>query len=123
MGSLATAAATFLSSPRQMLVGAEWRDAQSWPPEGTDLQRWFLHSRGKANTAGGDGVLSRDEPSAAESPDRIVYDPMDPCPSWGFRVMYTGGTTVAGPFDQARVERRDDVLVYTAPPFTEATSS
>jgi phenylacetaldehyde dehydrogenase len=29
MGSLATAAATFLSSPRQMLIGAEWRDALS----------------------------------------------------------------------------------------------
>jgi len=29
MGSLATAAATFLSSPRQMLIGSEWRDAVS----------------------------------------------------------------------------------------------
>jgi phenylacetaldehyde dehydrogenase len=29
MGSLATAAATFLSSPRRMLIGADWRDALS----------------------------------------------------------------------------------------------
>ena len=29
MGSLATAAATFLSSPRQMLIGGDWRDALS----------------------------------------------------------------------------------------------
>ena len=35
--------------------------------------------------------------------------------------MYTGGTTVAGPFDQHRVEQRDDVLVYTSAPFTEPT--
>jgi putative CocE/NonD family hydrolase len=98
----------------------EWREADSWPVPGTEHQRWYLHSRGGANS-GGDGVLSRDEPSASETPDRFTYNPMDPVPSWGFRVMYTGGTTVAGPFDQRRVEQRDDVLVYTSAPFTEPT--
>jgi hypothetical protein len=34
--------------------------------------------------------------------------------------MYTGGTTVAGPFEQMRVEQRDDVLVYTSDALSEA---
>ena len=38
----------------------------------------------------------------------FTYDPMDPRPSWGFRVMYTGGTTAAGPVraDARRATRR-----------------
>jgi len=107
---------------RYFVMGVnQWRDADAWPPPGTELQRWYLHSRGKANAVGGDGVLGRDEPTAAESPDVLVYDPADPVPSCGFRVMYTGGTTVAGPFDQRRVEQRADVLVYTSEPFTTPT--
>jgi putative CocE/NonD family hydrolase len=107
---------------RYFVMGAnEWREADAWPIPGTDHQRWYLHSRGKANGVAGDGALSRDEPTASESPDRLTYDPMDPVPSWGFRVMYTGGTTVSGPFDQRRVEQREDVLVYTSVPFTEPT--
>jgi putative CocE/NonD family hydrolase len=107
---------------RYFVMGAnEWREADAWPIPGTDHQRWYLHSRGQANSAAGDGVLSRDEPTASESPDQFAYDPHDPVPSWGFRVMYTGGTTVCGPFDQRRVEQRDDVLVYTSAPFTEST--
>lgn len=107
---------------RYFVMGAnEWRDADAWPIPGTDHQHWYLHSRGRANGVGGDGVLTRDEPAASEQPDRLVYDPADPVPSWGFRVMYTGGTTVAGPFDQRRVEQREDVLVYTSAPFTEPT--
>jgi putative CocE/NonD family hydrolase len=46
---------------------------------------------------------------------------MDPVPSWGFRVMYTGGTTCAGPYEQTRVEQRHDVLCYTSSPFTSPT--
>ncbi|MEX0875165.1 MAG: CocE/NonD family hydrolase [Actinomycetota bacterium] len=97
-----------------------WRDADDWPIPGTDFWRMYLHSRGKANSNRGDGALSLDPPAASESPDRYKSDPMDPVPSWGFRVMYTGGTTVAGPFEQMRVEQRDDVLVYTSDPLSEA---
>ena len=107
---------------RYFVMGAnEWREADSWPVPGTEHQRWYLHSRGRANSLAGDGALTRDEPAASESPDQLVYDPADPVPSWGFRVMYTGGTTVAGPFDQRRVEQREDVLVYTSAPFTTPT--
>ncbi|MBV8959338.1 MAG: CocE/NonD family hydrolase [Actinobacteria bacterium] len=115
-------AGTDFAPVRYFVMGAnEWREADAWPIPGTDHQRWYLHSRGGANSAGGDGVLSRDEPTASESPDQLTYDPHDPVPGWGFRVMYTGGTTVAGPFDQRRVEQRNDVLVYTSAPFTQST--
>jgi hypothetical protein len=97
-----------------------WRDAEDWPIPGTDFRRMYLHSKGKANSNRGDGALSLDPPAASESPDRYTSDPMDPVPSWGFRVMYTGGTTVAGPFEQMRVEQRDDVLVYTSDALSEA---
>jgi putative CocE/NonD family hydrolase len=30
--------------------------------------------------------------------------------------MYTGGSTLAAPYNQTRIERRDDVLVYTSDP-------
>ena len=55
-------------------------------------------------------------------PTGTGYDPHDPVPSWGFRVMYTGGSTVSGPYEQTRVERRDDVLVYTSAPLDETRS-
>ena len=98
-----------------------WRDADDWPIPGTDFRRMYLHSKGSANSNQGDGALSLDVThGGSESPDRITSDPMDPVPSWGFRVMYTGGTTVAGPFEQMRVEQRKDVSIYTSEPLSEA---
>jgi uncharacterized protein len=107
---------------RYFVMGAKtWREADDWPIPGTEFRRYHLRSNGHANSAAGDGRLSLDTPAAGESPDVIRYDPSDPVPSWGFRVMYTGGTTVAGPFEQTRVEKRDDVLVYTSEPFERDT--
>jgi hypothetical protein len=102
---------------RYFVLGTKvWKDADDWPPPGTEFQRLYLRSGGKAKSAGGDGTLSAEEPPASEGPDRFDYDPFDPVPSWGFKVMYTGGTTLAGPYEQTRVEKRPDVLVYTSPP-------
>jgi putative CocE/NonD family hydrolase len=113
---------TDLSPVRYFVMRANvWREAADWPIPGTELQRWYLHSRGAAATSESDGVLSLDQPTAGEPADTFTADPHDPVPSWGFRVMYTGGTTVAGPFDQHRVEQRDDVLVYTSAPFDRDT--
>jgi uncharacterized protein len=111
-----------LAPVRYFVMGAKvWREADDWPIPGTEFRRYFLRSGGHANSVAGDGRLSLDAPVPGESPDRFRYDPHDPVPSWGFRVMYTGGTTVAGPFEQRRVEQRDDVLVYTSEAFSEAT--
>ena len=40
---------------------------------------FYLHSRGRANTPSGDGLLTQNPPSpGGEPPDRYVYDPRDP---------------------------------------------
>jgi putative CocE/NonD family hydrolase len=97
----------------------EWRTASSWPPPGTRMQEWFLHSGGRANTLHGDGALSRDEPGAGEAPDRFVYDPRDPVPTRGGGLCASEPITPGGVFDQRSIETRDDVLVYTSAPLTE----
>jgi len=94
-----------------------WRNADTWPLPQTEWQRFFLHSKGRANTAAGDGLLSRNEPSS-EPPDIFVYDPRFPVPTIGGRILPTG-SLVPGPFDQTPVEKRGDVLCYTTPELNE----
>ncbi len=105
---------------RYFVMGSNvWKTADDWPIPGTEFASWYLRSDGRANTADGDGRLTRDEAPAGERPDTYRYDPMDPVPGWGFRVMYTGGSVVNGPYEQTRVERRPDVLCYTTEELTE----
>lgn len=97
---------------RYFLLGEnEWRDAEAWPPPHTAVP-WYLHSGGRANSRFGDGVLSPDLPGS-EPRDSYVYDPADPVPTVGGRVMAMNVCPI-GVQDQARVEERDDVLVYTS---------
>lgn len=103
---------------RYFLMGEEneWRDADAWPPAGAPAS-WYLHGGGHANSRFGDGTLSPDSPGA-EPPDGYRYDPRDPVPTVGGRTF----ATVTGPGgvrDQAEVETRDDVLVYTSAPLLE----
>ncbi len=100
---------------RYFIMGKnEWRTAEAWPLPQTDWQRWYLHSRGNANTATGDGVLSRDEPRA-EPPDLFIYNPHDPVPTVGGPLIgaLQAPGYVPGPIEQSSVERRNDVLCYT----------
>jgi len=94
-----------------------WHNAEDWPLAGTDWQRFYLHSAGRANTVTGDGWLGREEPTA-EPADLYVYDPRFPVPSIGGRNL-GAGRLVSGPFDQSPIERRPDILVYSTPPLTE----
>ncbi|HEX9036878.1 MAG TPA: CocE/NonD family hydrolase [Ktedonobacterales bacterium] len=107
--------APFDSHPpvKYFLMGANvWKSATAWPPEGFVEQRWYLHSGGRANTAAGDGSLSR-QPPETEPADTYQYDPHMPTPT-------IGGATLlhsfyrAGPIDQAPIEERRDTLVYTS---------
>ncbi len=84
----------------------EWRDEQEWPPARAVRERWFLRT---------DGSLDREAPAAAAASSEFVSDPADPVPT-------VGGPTVMwpayppGPLDQAAVEARPDVLVFTSEP-------
>jgi uncharacterized protein len=88
-----------------------WRIADDWPLPQTQWQRYFLHSRGRANTLAGDGSLDRDQP-AGEPPDTFIYDPHSPAPTAG-GPWAAGNGFVPGPLDQTHIERRNDVLCYT----------
>ncbi len=96
-----------------------WRNAETWPLQGTDWQRFFLHSRGHAQTAACDGLLSRDTP-ATEAADIYVCDPRFPVPTVGGRLL-DSGTLVPGPLEQGVVEKRSDVLCYTTPELKQDT--
>jgi uncharacterized protein len=102
-----------LVAVRYFVMGAnEWRSAETWPLPGTERRRLFLRSGGRANTAAGDGRLSRDEPGA-EAPDTYVYDPASPVRSRGGRINPDLGEA-GGPLDQSVVERRADVVCYSS---------
>jgi putative CocE/NonD family hydrolase len=92
-----------------------WRHASCWPPPGGSDRHFYLQADQGANSLWGDGELTLTAPTAENTSDEFSYDPGNPVPSVGFRALNLGGPTVPGPFDQHRVERRNDVLVYTSP--------
>jgi putative CocE/NonD family hydrolase len=95
---------------RIFLMGRnEWQDRTDWPIPGTQLVRYYLNSKGRANTLFGDGSLDP-QPSKATSTDHYAYDPADPVPF----IMESTYAQLGGPDDYRPVERRDDVLVYTS---------
>lgn len=97
-----------------MLIEDRWYGTDRWPPAESRPERWFLGSGGKANSRRGDGTLSTNAEATAGF-DRFRYDPNDPVPSRGGPVCCTGDPQDRpGPADQADVETRDDVLVYTS---------
>jgi putative CocE/NonD family hydrolase len=102
---------------RLFVMGANtWRTANDWPVEGTTFRAYYLHSGGGANTASGNGSLDTRKPDASGQPDRYRYDPANPVPSIGGRFM---SVLPGGPYDQAPVLTRPDVLVYTTAPLAK----
>jgi len=102
--------------PVEVFVMGEnrWRGFEEWPVPGSREEHWYFNSGGEANTASGDGGLSRERPDSAGSvPDEYDYDPHNP-------VLTIGGATLLppimrrGPRDQRPNEERSDVLCYTS---------
>ncbi|MCU0397239.1 MAG: CocE/NonD family hydrolase [Cyclobacteriaceae bacterium] len=96
----------------------QWQASETWPPANAVMTDFFLTSEGKANTRNGNGKLVSRVPSA-NKPDTFNYDPANPVPSYGGNVCCTGNAVTGGSFDQAEMELRDDILVYTSEPLTE----
>ena len=92
-----------------------WREEEDWPLPNTQYRSYYLQSRGHANTATGDGVLSTTQ-SDTEPEDSYRYKPFDPVPTVGGAVLMEGGE---GPRDQRQIEARDDILCYTTPPLKQ----
>jgi uncharacterized protein len=100
-----------------MMGEGQWLSASNWPPEQAQSQRMYLsRTEQAANSQNGGGVLSWQAPSKPGQ-DEYLYDPANPTPSVGGPVCCTGSAdALSGPRDQARVESRNDVLVYTSKP-------
>jgi uncharacterized protein len=94
-----------------------WKTADAWPLPETKWKRFYLHSKGQANTSGGNGILNRREP-LGEPPDAFIYNPHFPVLSAGCRGHGTCGFS-ASPKDQSFSEKRDDILCYTTPELKE----
>ncbi|WP_232696667.1 CocE/NonD family hydrolase [Brevibacillus daliensis] len=95
-----------------------WRKEQEWPLARTNWQKFYLHSKGKANSKFGDGWLSRELPDAENGEaevDRYQYDPANPVPF----ITEATSSQIGGPDDYSAIERRDDVLVYSTEVLTE----
>ena len=105
---------------RVFVMGANrWREADNWPIPGTQFTSYYLHSLGEANSSGGNGRISAEKPTS-EPPDRYVYDPASPVPSRGGHSCCTPDVAPVGPANQADVEARADVLVYSTPTLDHA---
>jgi putative CocE/NonD family hydrolase len=96
----------------------KWQTSDTWPPRGAQPMTFYLSSGGKANSLNGDGVLTT-AAASADNPDSIIYDPMNPVPSYGGNVCCTGNAITGGAFDQRKMEARSDILVYTSDPLKE----
>ncbi len=105
----------FIDMPPLLIftLGANtWRWEREWPLKRTVYQNLYLHSSGAANSRSGDGTLDFNAPATYEVSDTYDFDPADP-------VLSCGGNNLIipkGAFEQAPVETRNDVLVYTSAP-------
>ncbi|CAH2903133.1 MAG: hypothetical protein PCALPYG88_6403 [uncultured Paraburkholderia sp.] len=94
-----------------------WVTGDDFPLPGTVLTRYYMGSRGSANTRSGDGVLSPTPVTTGATFDSFAYDPSKPVPTVGGNVCCFASPTNAvrgGAQEQASVEQRPDVLVYTS---------
>jgi hypothetical protein len=88
---------------RLFVMGSRtWQEFSMWPPAGEN-ERWYL---------GRGGTLTLVPPIGEVAPSRYHYNPHDPTPSVGGPSL---NMMTAGRKEQARRERRRDVLTYTSP--------
>lgn len=105
--------------PIKLFVMGEnrWKSVSDWPLPETKFTPFYLHSGGGAQTSAGDGTLSMTAPGS-ETADQYVYNPANPVITHGGSLLMPAEYP-SGPVDQARVEEREDVLVYTSDVLTE----
>jgi uncharacterized protein len=96
----------------------QWRDEASWPLDRAKETRYFLSSGGNANSSAGDGVLTTTE-GGSPAADSFTYDPANPVPTIGGPLCCDSMHMARGPRDQADLEKRSDVLIYSTPPLNE----
>ncbi len=92
---------------RVFITGSkEWRHLPTWPPPTTDRVLYLQP----------DGVLDDTQPGPTADPSTFIYDPADPTPSIGGRII---NPAIGGHRDNRALEARSDVLTFTTPPLTQ----
>jgi hypothetical protein len=86
-----------------------WLSEDDWPVARTRYTRYYLASRGRANSRLGDGRLTTTPPSSTNASDTYRADPLHAFPF----VTDDAFSQIGGPDDYRTVEDRKDVLVYT----------
>jgi putative CocE/NonD family hydrolase len=112
----------FAGKPVKLFVmGAnQWREEDDWPLSRAKSTKYYLHSAKNAASLRGDGTLST-VPPRTEVTDHYIFDPANPVPTIGGPLCCDSQHLAPGPRDQRPVEARDDVLIYSSPPFTQNT--
>jgi putative CocE/NonD family hydrolase len=85
--------------------GADWRDLDDWPPASGEFVLY----------PGSGSVLVGAPPIEDESSSRFTYDPADPTPTEGGRLLFGNG----GYRDDTRLATRPDVVAFTGQPLPE----
>jgi uncharacterized protein len=85
-----------------------WQDRPDWPPAEVTPATWYLQPGGR---------LADSAPAAVAIATSFRYDPADPTPSVGGRIM---SMTAAGSRDNTALERRPDVLTFSTAPLESA---
>jgi putative CocE/NonD family hydrolase len=96
----------------------KWKKTKQFPPENTNLLSLYLNGS-KANSSNGDGTLVFKREKIKGS-DTFIYDPENPAPTVG-GVNSHMMPSLAGIKNQAEIEQRNDILVYTSNPFKNDT--
>jgi uncharacterized protein len=95
------------SPVRIFVTGAqEWRYLPEWPPA-TNERVLYLQPYGE---------LGNTQPTSTAGLSTFSYDPADPTPAVGGRVI---NPAIGGYRDNRELEERDDVLTFTGPPLNE----
>jgi len=95
-------------SPVRIFVSGaeEWRYLPEWPPATTQRVLYLQP----------DGRLGASQPTPTAGPSTFVYDPADPTPAVGGRVI---NPARGGHRDNRELEARPDVLTFTGPPLSD----
>jgi putative CocE/NonD family hydrolase len=91
------------------------RYENKWLIARTRYTEYCIQSRGRANSAAGDGTFGK-EMSAGAVADHFICDPASPVPTMGGDLCCSA--VPSGAHCQSEVEKRRDVLVYTTPALT-----
>ncbi len=82
-----------------------WVEADTWPLPQVQYKNYYLRENGLLDTM----------PPTVPGIDTYVYDPANPCPTYGGR-EFIGLENGYGPINQNPIEGRPDVLIYSTPP-------